>query len=210
MTRREVRETYDRIAPHFARTRPHPWSEVEAFLEGRSGGRGLDIGVGNGRHAELLARLCPIVIGLDVSRIALGEAINRADDRAFVISTVQADASILPLDRNCVDLSVYVATLHHLPSRRLRIRSLNELCRVLTSTGRAIIGVWSVTHERFDGDSGFDTTIKWTLPHGDVVDRFYHIYDGEEFRRDIDAAGLRRFQTFESHGNWYAIVGPEQ
>ncbi|MFB6229360.1 MAG: SAM-dependent methyltransferase, partial [Halobacteriales archaeon] len=53
--RRDVRETYERIAAHFAQTRPEPWEEVAGFLDGRSGAVGLDIGAGNGRHAELLA-----------------------------------------------------------------------------------------------------------------------------------------------------------
>ena len=53
---RWVRDTYDRIGAHFARTRPEPWEEVRRFLEGRSGDLGLDVGVGNGRHAELLRR----------------------------------------------------------------------------------------------------------------------------------------------------------
>ncbi|MDX1745375.1 MAG: SAM-dependent methyltransferase, partial [Halobacteriales archaeon] len=108
-----------------------------------------------------------------------------------------------------VDLGVYVATLHHLPSRPLRVRSLRELGRVLAPGGRALVGVWSVTHDRCDAEEAFDTTVDWTLPDGTVVDRYYHIYDGEAFGADIDAAGLERRRTFESRGNWYAVVGPE-
>jgi trans-aconitate methyltransferase len=50
-----VHHTYDRIAAHFAQTREYPWPEVESFLDGRTAEVALDLGCGNGRHAELLA-----------------------------------------------------------------------------------------------------------------------------------------------------------
>ena len=210
MTRRAVRDTYDRIATHFARTRPAPWSEVEDFLADRTGGLGLDVGVGNGRHAELLATRCATVVGVDLSHAALGEAAARSDAGGFGLSLVVGDATTLPIGDDRVDLAVYVATLHHLPTPELRVASLDELARVLRPAARAIVSAWSVTHDRFDAEAGFDTTVGWTLPDGEVVDRFYHIYDGEEFARDLDASDLVRESTFESRGNWYAVVGPEQ
>ena len=210
LTRRGVRETYERIAPHFARTRPGPWEEVVAFVSGRTGRTGLDVGTGNGRHAGVLARACERVVGVDLSHRALGEAGRRAAEGAYDLDLAAADATALPLRDRCVDLGVYVATLHHVPDRSLRIESLDELARVLRTSGRAIISVWSVTHDRFDADAGFDTTVDWTLPDGAVVERFYHIYDGDEFANDLDASALRRTSTFESRGNWYAVVAPEQ
>ena len=210
MTRRDVRETYDRIAAHFARTRPEPWQEVVEFLEGRSGVVGLDVGVGNGRHAELLANSCRRVVGLDLSLAALSEARSRARANGFDMALVQSDAASLPLSRDVVDLAVYVATIHHLPTRSQRIASLDELARVLTTPGRAIVSAWSVTHDRFDAEEGFDTTVDWTLPDGEVVERFYHVYDLSEFERDVDESDLRRLSSFASHGNCYAVVAPEQ
>ena len=210
VTRREVRETYERIAPHFARTRPDPWEEVVTFVSGRTGRTGLDVGTGNGRHAGVLARACECVVGVDLSHRALAQAARRARLEEFVLDLVSADATALPIRNRTVDVGVYVATIHHLPDRALRIESLNELARVLRPSGRAIVSAWSVTHDRFDADAGFDTTLDWTLPDGEVVERFYHIYDGEEFASDLDASDLRRTSTFESRGNWYAEVAPEQ
>lgn len=210
MTRRDVRETYDRIAAHFSRTRPEPWQEVVAFLEDRSGRVGLDVGVGNGRHAELLATACRRVVGLDLSSASLAQARGRAHENEFELALVLGEATTLPLRGGAVDVAVYVATLHHLPSRAMRVASLNELARVLSPTGRAIVSAWCVTHDRFDAEVGFDTTVDWTLPEGDVVERFYHVFDAAEFAREIDASDLRRTSTFESRGNCYAIVGPKQ
>lgn len=210
VTQREVRETYERIAAHFSRTRPEPWEEVSTFLDGRRGTTGLDIGTGNGRHAELLAAACRRVVGVDLSHASLEEAGRRAEVKEFDLELIAGEATEIPLCDRTVDLGIYVATLHHLPSRSLRVASLDELARVLKPTGHAIVSAWSVTHERFDAAIGFDTTVNWTLPDGEVVERFYHVYDAEEFIRDVDESALRPTSTFESHGNCYAVVAPEQ
>jgi ubiquinone/menaquinone biosynthesis C-methylase UbiE len=207
-----VRRTYDRIAAHFAATRAHPWPEVEAFLDDRDGERALDLGCGNGRHAESLAARADAIVGLDVSRGLLGEARTRAADRGFATELVQGDAASLPFDADRFDLGVYVATLHHLSPRTRRVASLDELARVLSPDGRALVSAWATVHDRFadehaDADEGFDTTVDWTLPGGETVPRFYHIYAPPEFRRDLAASGLSTGEVFVSSGNCYAVVG---
>lgn len=205
-SRRGVRATYDQIAGHFAKTRPEPWPEIADFLDGRTGTKGLDIGVGNGRHAELLADHVVSVFGLDLSVAALRTGLDRADQRGFQLSAVQGDAASLPFVNDAFDLAVYIATVHHLPTRDLRVRSLNELARVLDPAGAAIVSAWSTTHPRFSRDTGFDTTIDWSLPDGETVERYYHIYDPGEFREDVASSDLTIEESFVSSGNCYAIV----
>ena len=205
-TRAAVRATYDRIGAHFAKTRANPWPEVEDFLDGRTGGVGLDIGCGNGRHTALLAEYCDRAVGLDASRALLGVAREQAHAQS---SLAQGDAGRLPLASGSVDLAVYVATLHHLPTRAGRIASLTDLARVLAPGARALVSAWSTDHDRFNADEGFDTTVDWTLPGGETVDRFYHIYDAEEFRADLRESGVAVRSVRVSSGNCYAVVGPE-
>lgn len=203
----DVRDTYDRIASHFAKTREYAWPEVETFLEDtRNGGVALDVGCGNGRHAELLAADTDRVVGLDVSRGLLEEARNRSREREFAINLVIGDASNLPLSDNTVDIAVYVATLHHLSTREARTRSLDELARVLAPSGRAIVSAWSTAHDRFDATTGFDTTVDWTLPGGETVPRFYHIYSPDEFNTDLETSTLVVENSYISSGNCYADV----
>lgn len=207
MTRRiDLQQTYDRIAAHFSLTRQSAWPEIQSFLRERTGNVGLDIGVGNARHAEPLAEHVRCVVGLDISRAALREASERAKEGGFQLSAIHGDAASLPVRDNCIDLAVYVATIHHLPTRDLRRESLNELNRVLSSGGMAIVSTWSTTHERFDQEAGFDTTVDWTLPDGEIVGRFYHIYDPEEFDADLRTSDLVVEESFVSAGNCYAIV----
>jgi len=204
----DAQSTYDRIAAHFSKTREYPWPEVEAFLRDRTATRALDVGCGNGRHTESLAAHADAVVGVDISRGLLAEATDRAHSRGFAdrAAFVHADAARLPLDDDVADLAVYVATIHHLPTRAARVRSLSALARVLTPAGTALVSAWSTAHDRFDRDTGFDTTVEWTLPGGETVPRYYHIYDPAEFADDLDSSDLVVEETTISSGNCYATV----
>ena len=208
-TRRGVRKTYDRIGSHFAATRAHPWPAVERFVERATpttDAWGLDLGCGNARHAALLADRTDRVVGIDASRTVLDTARERIQDDGPGIALWQADATRLPLAADSVALGVYIATIHHLPSRAARTGSLDELARVLAPGGRALVSAWGTTHENFDREAGFDTTVDWTLPDGETVPRYYHIYDPAEFERDVRASTLGVERTFEEAGNCYAVV----
>ena len=204
----DPQSTYDRIAEHFSRTREYAWPEVESFLEGRTGDRALDIGCGNGRHTEPLAERARVAIGVDLSRGLLGEAVRRARDRGFDgrATFVHGDAASLPIADDAIDLAVYVATLHHLAPRSERVRSLNELARTLRSGGVALVSAWSTAHDRFDREEGFDTTVDWTLPGGETVPRYYHVYDPAEFEADLAESDLVVVDVEVSSGNCYGTV----
>jgi ubiquinone/menaquinone biosynthesis C-methylase UbiE len=202
--------TYDRIAAHFSETRAHPWPEVESFLADRSAGRALDVGCGNGRHTEALAARAETAIGVDVSRGLLDEAVERARERGFADASafIHGDAAALPVSDDAVGLAVYVAAIHHLSPRAARVESLNELARVLAPGGVGLVSAWSTAHDRFDRETGFDTTVDWTLPGGETVPRFYHIYSPGEFAADVEASDLELREQRVSSGNCYATVAP--
>ncbi|ACM56627.1 class I SAM-dependent methyltransferase [Halorubrum lacusprofundi] len=204
----DPQSTYDRIAAHFSKTREYAWPEVESFLDGRTATRGLDIGCGNGRHTELLAERADAVVGVDLSRELLREAVARARERGYdgTASFVHGDAATLPIATDAVGVAVYVATLHHLPSREARVRSLDELARVLAPGGTALVSAWSTAHDRFDREEGFDTTVDWTLPGGETVPRYYHIYSPAEFEIDLGESALSVVDVDISSGNCYATV----
>ncbi|MFB6108410.1 MAG: class I SAM-dependent methyltransferase [Haloplanus sp.] len=205
----DPRATYNRIAAHFAATREHPWPEVESFVaDAEAVARALDVGCGNGRHAELLADRAAEVVGLDASGGLLSTARSRATDRGFDLALVQGDAGRLPFRDDRFGLAVYVATLHHLRPRERRVASLDELARVLAPGGRALVSAWSTVHDAFDADAGFDTTVDWTLPGGETVPRYYHVYDPAEFDRDLSASALVVRESFLASGNCYAVVAP--
>ena len=68
------------------------------------------------------------------------------------------------------------------------------------------MSAWSTEHDRFDREAGFDTTVDWTLPGGDTVPRYYHIYSPTEFEADLSASALDVVDVDVSSGNCYAVV----
>ncbi|MFB6310847.1 MAG: class I SAM-dependent methyltransferase [Salinirussus sp.] len=208
-SRAGVRATFDRIASHFSQTRQRAWPAVAEFLgEAGPAELGLDAGCGNGRHLEPLGERVDRAIGLDFSRGILNEAVDRLGGSSGKIQLLQAEIGTLPLRDDCIDVALCIATIHHLPNQRARIEALREVGRVLDPAGCGLISAWSVTHDKFDATSGFDTTIDWTLPDGDTVPRFYHIYDRDEFVSDMEAAGLEIQRCWVSAGNCYGTVRP--
>ncbi|MES3517329.1 MAG: class I SAM-dependent methyltransferase [Natronomonas sp.] len=204
-TATDVRDTYDRIADHFSSTRHHAWPETEEFCATHDGDRGIDIGCGNGRHTEVLCECVDHAVGLDVSPRLLDIAADRVPAAGFVTG----DAARLPFAANQFDIAIYVATLHHLPTQAMRRQSLAELSRVLTEDGVALISAWSTDADRFDAGTGFDTFVDWTLPDGETVDRFYHIYDQTEFETDLRSQ-LEIRRSWLSSGNCYGVVAPRR
>ncbi len=209
----DLQSTYDRIAAHFSETRAYPWPEVESFLADRSADRALDVGCGNGRHTGLLTDRATAAVGVDLSRGLLREAERRARDRGFddAATFVHGDAAALPIAADAVDLALYVATVHHLRPRNVRVRSLNELARVLRPGGVGLVSAWSTAHDRFDdadreAGSGFDTTVDWTLPGGETVPRYYHVYAPTEFKTDLADSDLEVVDVEVSSGNCYGVV----
>ena len=201
-----VMRTYEKIGSHFSQTRFHPWPEVGKFLEELSGDIALDMGCGNGRHSELLSKCVEGVVGVDMSSMMLIETSNRGKNNEFEVNPIRGNVMELPVQTGCADIGVYVATIHHLPTAECRIASLNELERVLVAGGTAIVGSWCTEHERFEEGKGFDTLVNWTLPDGTVVPRYYHIYDIEEFERDVNASRLEVVDIYSNEGNCYAVV----
>ena len=135
---------------------------------------------------------------------------ERGLDVGAAATVVQGDAATLPLGSGEVDVALYVAAIHHLPDRETRRGSLDELARVLAPGGRGLVSAWSTAHDRFDAPAeateGFDTTVDWTLPGGETVPRFYHIYAPAEFEGDLAASALTVEETTISSGNCYARV----
>lgn len=206
-----VRATYERIADHFSATREYPWPEIESFLDEReTGGVGLDLGCGNGRHVPPLGTVTDRVLAADVSHGLLDAARERLRDEPTPVDFLQADAATVPVRSDVIAVAIYVATLHHLPSRDARVGSLDELARILAPGGRALVSAWSTEHDRFDASVGFDTTVDWTLPDGETVPRYYHIYDPDEFRTAIAESALEAVEAFVSSGNCYAVVRPAE
>jgi ubiquinone/menaquinone biosynthesis C-methylase UbiE len=98
----------------------------------------LDVGVGTGRYADVIARWGGRVVGVDLSQAVLTARSNleRHGERAFV---AQADLFKLPFREQSFDIVYSIGVLHHTPSTREAFRTI---ARYVKPGGTAAIAVY--------------------------------------------------------------------
>jgi SAM-dependent methyltransferase len=158
----EVADVYDQTLPDHV---------VEHYLAKRTRfivltcpppARLLDVGCGTGTLAERLGACGYDVTGLDPSAGML----ERLQTRAPRISAVQGSATRMPFGDDEFDLSISVATMHHLGDAAAVGRALEEMVRVVRPGGRVIVWdhnprnpYWSVLMRRLPQDRGDERLI---------------------------------------------------
>ncbi len=215
--RETVRHTFEAIAEHFNMTRYKPWPETVEFVEALpEKSRVLDIGCGNGRNMILPRRLGHEVVGVDFSINLLRIAQEKLSMRELADSghIVGGDAASLPFKEDIFDAALYIATLHHIPSEKDRLRSLEELKRCLRPGGSALISVWALDQPKFEDllkrrseDPNYaDTFLPWTRSDGKIFQRFYHLFEKDELEGLVIRSGLEIENYFFSSDNYFAMV----
>lgn len=219
-------ETWDRIAESFDSTRTKTWEECIDFIQQtKQKGIAVDLGCGNGRHLIPLAHSYHQTIGVDISRKLLSITKQKLQEHQLKnTNLIHASLTHLPIISNSIQTALYIAALHNIRTKELRIKSLKELRRILTKKGNAIISVWARNQPRFIEkikNQKQDTTVE----HGDIilywrqhqlnVPRFYHLYTQEEFISDLTQANLQINKIKEGFittktkpDNYFAIVRP--
>lgn len=213
-TKAQIRATYERIAEPFAASREEPWPEVLSFTTSLPmEARVLDLGCGNGRHARALAAAGHRVVAMDFARnlLSIGRRGSRGRVWGTSIQWVQGEATAVPLRDDSVDACVCVAVLHHLPTRRERVRALQEIRRVLVDGGQVFLSVWALDQPRFrkvvearqllPPEARGDVEVPWTLPDGIVLPRYYHLFQEGELESLIIESGLHGERYFRGPGN---------
>ena len=220
-------KTWDAIAKSFDVTRKKPWPQVIHFLNELSKTDTIvDIGCGNGRHTIPSAERCKEVIGIDISQNLLNIVNNKCNEKKLKnVSLIHANMVNIPLKNNSFDAILYIASLHNIKGRDNRIRSLQEINRILKKDGKALISVWSRWQDKFrfyflkklfnKKEEFGDISINWTQ-HNLNVPRFYHLYSKREFIKDIHQTNLIieklnvvKLRSKISADNYFAIVQKE-
>ncbi|MCD6243751.1 MAG: class I SAM-dependent methyltransferase [Candidatus Korarchaeota archaeon] len=195
----DIAEIYDAIAKGFDHTRGRPWPEVDLVEESPV----LDLGCGNARHASYLEKRGFEVVCADISWRMLEVAANK-----FKGERVQCDAARLPFRDGSFATVLYLATLHHLPSREDRLRSLIEIRRVLREGGKAIISVWALFQPRFfsklpkmlfsllKGREFGDVYVPWRT-RGRTYMRYYHLFTKNELLKLAREAGFSDIRYYK-------------
>jgi ubiquinone/menaquinone biosynthesis C-methylase UbiE len=140
------------------------------------------------------------------------------------VELINSDAVNIPLKTNLVNAVLFIATLHNIPERYRRIKSLKEINRILKPGGKAIVSVWSRWQDKyrqhfirqlltkFDKNDFGDINIHWRQ-NGLNILRYYHLYSKREFQNDLKQAGFKiiklegvKYFSKKYFDNFFAIV----
>lgn len=194
---KEVAECFDAIAEDYSSKRKRPWSQLLKPLEGAR--LFLDVGSGGGRHAAYLAGRGGEGVCLDIAKSML----KQAKGAGARLHLVRGDMRALPFREGSFDAVICIASIHHVPTRRVRVMAMLEVKRVLKPRGLLLITAWSrwrlsalwrMLKAWVGGSPRFfelgDVEVPWTY-RGRRYIRFYHLFTRGELRRLVEDAGLK-------------------
>jgi ubiquinone/menaquinone biosynthesis C-methylase UbiE len=223
--KREVRSTFDFISSDYDKLRGRIWEDLIEFTtdslylpKRKRDERILDLACGNARHAIYFAekyQLRGIAIDFSTQLLKLAERRIKVSKQGRMIALINGDASRIPLRRNSVAVTLYIAAIHHLPTNAERLESLREVSRTLVKQGRAVVTVWRRWQRKFashflkerlkrlvgrgSGGEFGDTYIPWGSDHGaSSVLRFYHLFSKGESKKLVSKAGFRLIRISKS------------
>lgn len=152
------------VAEHYLRKRTAVVRELLPF-----GGNVLDVGCGTGALAGWIQRAGYDVTGVDASTGMLVEALENGVGAVFA-----AYSSALPFEDGTFDLSLSVATMHHLETPERVADTIFEMGRVVRSGGYVLIWdhnplnpYWPILMKRVPQDHGDERLVSvWEILDG--------------------------------------------
>ncbi len=197
----ETVKQYNTVADDFSRARYKAWPEIEFLLQRyvNKGDEILDLGCGNGRFYPTIAEKKALYSGIDNSK----ELIQIAREKYPQASFYLGDALSLPFSGSTFDKIYSISVLHHIPSKELRAKFLDECRRALKSDGLLIITVWDLWSNPKKRREIIKETIvkmfsKSSLDFGDikldwygVKDCYIHCFTKNELKSLLKKNGFR-------------------
>ncbi len=193
--RKNLKETYNKIAPHFDATRQKTWKEVEEFIDSQPKNTLLlDLASGTGRHT-LHAKnrsLNPIAGDFSISQLRI---LAKKDK---TIPLVLLDLTALPFRPNTFESIICIAAIHHLETEKERITALKEAEQILKPQSPILISVWAHDQPRFKNKPP-DIHHTWDKKHP----RFYHLFKTGELEGISKRADLQPVKSCRIKDNIY-------
>lgn len=203
--KKDLKKTYEQIAEDFSASRSQAWPEFELFSKSiPSGSSVLDLGCGNGRFLAYLLQQKKNIdyTGVDFSPALLKLARLSYPKQEFL----EQDMTELHLDR-LFDRIVCCAAFHHIPTRKLRLKTLKKISAHLKDDGLLLLSVWNLWKLRY-----LSAHIKaWFtrdlfIPFGkEKVLRYYHAFFPWELKRLLRQAGFQ-METFQSSRFNFVVI----
>jgi SAM-dependent methyltransferase len=191
---------FDEADPEFEVRRPHgsPWlyrwllaekfcRSLDALPLPSKGMTAVAVCGGSGMEAEFLARVGASVISMDISLGAAQRTRERAERYGVEVLSVVADAEVLPLRDQSVDLLYVHDGLHHLDSPQAGTRemlrtsrlaiSINEPARARATLLAARVGL----SEHYEEAGNFIARVDPEMLAADVYDAGFEVVKNERY-----------------------------
>ena len=143
----------------------------------------LEIGCGNGRNIESLISITKNIVGIDNDPQAVKDAKKRLA-KFLTVTILEADALALPFEDQSFDFVILLDTLVNFKENKLK--SLLEMKRVLSKTGKVIISVYS--EDAFDNRMTMYKQIEVPIERVDgtkiIFDKSVGANESEQFSKD--------------------------
>ncbi len=140
------KDIWDKLAESWARLRQKPFRDIKNLLERISNlkkGKILDVGCGNCRNLLIFAKKGFECYGIDFSKNMLKYAKEFCSKNKIKVNLKYGLAEKIPFKDNSFDYVLSIAVLHHLNTKELREKAVEEIYRVLKKKGIALISAWN-------------------------------------------------------------------
>lgn len=204
----KTKKDYEKIAEHFFLKRRFFWPELEKIKNYiKDGDKVLDWGCGHGRLLLILKDKKIKYIGTDTSSKILEIAKKNFPRHDFRL----LDRLSLPLSDSFFNVICCIATIHHIPSKNLRIKLLKEFRRTLKKDGILILTIWylwigkrkivfkyifkwllsKISRKKTELDFK-DIFIPWKNNQGKILaHRYLHAFSKRELAKLVEEAGFK-------------------
>ncbi len=172
-------KVWDEIAPEWHEFKKIPAQTVIRFLESQKG-KILDLGSGSGRNVVGNSKIEYHLIDFSQKMLDL------AKEKHSEIIIKKADLWKVSYEDEFFDGAICISALHCVEGEDKRIKSIEELYRVLKPKSKALIGVWNARSKRFK-DKAKEKMIGWQ----DKGKRYYYLYYKEELVKQLEDAGFK-------------------
>ena len=201
MDNNDIKQSYDVVANHFNLTRkrhlPQQLIDFKQYLT--NGQQVLDLGCGSGRIIRILRDFELDCIFTDISEKQLNYAKKEERGKIKKAEFIAQDMMELSFPENKFDIIFCVATLHHLKTRKDRIKFLKNVYLWLKPGGYLLMTNWNLMQKRYlkyifniQEPFGKSRTMRaWNdfmIPYKDndgrvMTDRYYHSFTNNELKK---------------------------
>ncbi|MFQ6121577.1 MAG: class I SAM-dependent methyltransferase [Dehalococcoidales bacterium] len=182
-------DVFNQIAPSWYNFRH--WSifrkELEALTQRWRQGRLLNVGCAHGPDFLPFKQGFELY-GVDFSAEMLKFARRYSAKFNFIVNLSLADVRHLPYPDETFNWAISVATYHHIKGKEERLRSLQELKRILKPGGEAFITVWNHWQPRFWLHRK-EIAVPWRTK-GKTLYRYYYLFSYPELEKLVKKAGF--------------------